>query len=92
MIFGSNDRQKWRDERLAKVSRVASKILGMTEEQMGRLVVGLFDSKGHLVVIWDDSSPTDQQKAAFGTAWSLSGENETSVTHEQSLEGLDRWV
>lgn len=92
MIFSSNDRQLWREERLLKVSRVASKVLGMTEKQLGRLVVGLFDSKGHLVVIWDELEPTPQQKAAFGTAWSLSGENESSVTHEQSLEGLDRWV
>lgn len=92
MIFSSSDRQLWREERLVKVSRVASKVLGMTEKQLGRLVLGLFDSKGQLVVIWDDTDPTPQQRAAFSTAWNLSGENESAVTHEQSLEALERWV
>lgn len=92
MIFAGTDNQLWRRERVAKVAKVAAKILGMTEEQMDALIVGMYDSKGHLVVVWNDFEPTKVQELAFGTAWSLSGENETSVTHEHSAAGIERWV
>lgn len=82
MLLGSNDSQLWRHERLEKVRRVASTILGMSESQLDLLIKGLHDYKGNLEVSWNVHAPTDHQKLAFRTAWEMSGESPDSVSHD----------
>lgn len=92
MLMGSNDNQLWRKERLVKVRKVTATILGMSEAQLDKLVLGIYDSKGQLAVFWNEDHPTTQQKLAFGTAWGMSGENDSCVTHEPAThERMEAW-
>lgn len=77
MKYGSNDGDKSRLVRLEKAQRLASAILGLSKEQFEMLILELFDHKGQLNVVWNNTKPTEMQKAAFTKAWDLCGEYDT---------------
>lgn len=81
MIYDCNDGAKSRLQRLEKAHKLASAILGLSNEQMERLVSKMYDRKGNLNIVWIGSPPTDMQKAAFAKSWEMCGEEPSAVYH-----------
>lgn len=81
MIYASNDGTLARAERLIKAHKLVLAILGMSAPQMDLLVARMSDKKGHLYIEWLDHDPTVFQKAAFGKAWEMCGEQPEAVGH-----------
>lgn len=76
MKYGSSDGDKSRINRLEKAAKLASAILGLSDEQMEMLVLEMYDYKGQLNVVWNKAKPTEMQKASFSKAWELCGEDQ----------------
>ena len=51
MIYDCNDGAKSRLQRLEKAHKLASAILGLSNEQMERLVSQMYDRKGNLNIV-----------------------------------------
>lgn len=81
MMYGSSDGAKSRLLRLERVKRYTEAILGLSDDQMDRLVAQLYDYKGQLNVVWFGSPPTDMQRVAFSKAWEMCGEPADTVFH-----------
>lgn len=73
-------KEQWRVERIKKVIKIVCAILAMDDAQLGVLVKSIDDHHGRLQVFWHHPM-TDAQIKAFGTAWSLCGESEISMSH-----------
>ena len=81
MKYGGSDDSKSRIDRLEKVQRLASAILGLSNEQFEMLILEMYDHKGQLNVVWNNTKPTQMQKAAFSKSWELCAECPTEVYH-----------
>ena len=81
MKFISNDGSRYRNERARKATSIAVEIAGLTLEQAGMLIYSVKDYKGNLEVVWK-VWPSQRQKEAFSTAWSICGEMSDAVSHE----------
>ena len=69
-----------RQGRLRKVRRLVSVLMGLTQEQIDRLVESLHDDHGMLTVTWL-TAPSFNSKRAFEAAWEECGETARKVTH-----------
>lgn len=76
--------EQWRKERIEKLLRVTSSMLGMDEEQLKALIHAIDDHQGTLHVNWRHLM-TPFQCHAFGTAWALCGEHKGRVEHHVGL-------
>ena len=81
MKYGGSDGSKSRITRLEKVQRLVGAILGLSDEQVEMLILEMYDHKGQLNVVWNNTKPTPMQKAAFSKAWELCAECPTEVYH-----------
>lgn len=81
MIYTGNDGSKYRLQRLERASKYVTAILGMSHDQLDRLVHAMHDKKGVLMVEWMNTYPTKTQIAAFSRAWDMCGESPYSVFH-----------
>lgn len=77
------DGNQWRIERIQKAIRVFGQIYGITQPQVERLIVEAQDNWGTLHIYWHEDCfpPSEEQKMAFGKAWSLCGERPKDVDH-----------
>lgn len=76
MLYGSSDGMKTRMVRLEKARSIAEAILGLSQDQMDMLVLEMYDYKGQLNVVWNNTKPTEMQKAAFLKSWEMCGESD----------------
>jgi hypothetical protein len=80
MDYTSHDGAEHRVHRLIKATRIATAIMGLTDDQAQLLIHGLHDDRGTLVVRWR-CSPSAFQVAACAVAWEQCGERGDSVRH-----------
>lgn len=85
MQYKAYDDALWRVERLQKATKLASKMLGLSLDQLHYLISQIEDAKGVLLVTWRHQH-TSAQRDAFSTAWEMCKEDAGRVFFFMELD------